>query len=151
MKHPAKPQERLNPLNDYLFFKVSGLLLFCKCYCYWAYAVLPFLYYALNVSCAITGRGEKGDEEQLIGFLNAVLSRTRTSPIASVEIIENKTFTAEIAGNKASVLDIRAVLQDSTKVNIEVQLRNYGNMDKRSLFYWSKEYTRSLEQGQDYN
>ncbi|MDR2477085.1 MAG: Rpn family recombination-promoting nuclease/putative transposase [Treponema sp.] len=71
--------------------------------------------------------GEKGDEEQLPGFLNAVLRRTRKTAIVSVEIIENKTF------------------------NIEVQLRNYGNMDKRSLFYWSREYTRSLDQGQDYN
>jgi predicted transposase/invertase (TIGR01784 family) len=28
--------------------------------------------------------------------------------------------------------------------------RNLGNMDRRSLFYWSREYTKSLEAGQDY-
>jgi predicted transposase/invertase (TIGR01784 family) len=59
-------------------------------------------------------------------------------------------FTAEVIGDKSSILDIRAVLEDGTRVNIEVQLRNLGNMDRRSLFYWSREYTKSLEAGQDY-
>ena len=32
----------------------------------------------------------------------------------------------------------------------EVQLRNEHNMDKRSLFYWSEEFVKSLKKGQDY-
>jgi predicted transposase/invertase (TIGR01784 family) len=94
--------------------------------------------------------GEKGDEAQLLGFLNAVLRRTGRDKIVSVEILEHKTFTADVIGDKTSILDIRAVLADGTKVNIEVQLRNLGNMDKRSLFYWSREYTKGIEAGQDY-
>ncbi|MDR1933729.1 MAG: Rpn family recombination-promoting nuclease/putative transposase [Spirochaetales bacterium] len=94
--------------------------------------------------------GEKGDEQQLSGFLNAVLRRTGKDKLISVEILENKIFTAEILGNKSSVLDIRAVLPDGTKTNIEVQLRNLGNMDKRSLFYWCLEYIQGIEAGQDY-
>ncbi|GHU17279.1 transposase [Spirochaetia bacterium] len=94
--------------------------------------------------------GEKGDEEQLLAFLNAVLKRTGKNQLVSVEILENKTFTAEVIGDKSSILDIRAILEDKTRVNIEVQLRNLGNMDRRSLFYWSQEYTRSLDAGQDY-
>ncbi|MDR1914461.1 MAG: Rpn family recombination-promoting nuclease/putative transposase [Clostridiales bacterium] len=109
--------ERLNPLNDYLFMKYMG---------------------------------EKGDEEQLLSFLNAVLQRTDKNGITAVEIIENRMFSAETIGDKASILDIRAVLIDGTKVNIEVQLRNVGNMDKRSLFYWSREYTKGIEAGEDY-
>jgi hypothetical protein len=38
---------------------------------------------------------EKGDEEQLSAFINAVLGRTGKDAIASVEIIENRTITAE--------------------------------------------------------
>jgi predicted transposase/invertase (TIGR01784 family) len=104
----------------------------------------------LNDYLFVKVMGEKGDEEQLLGFLNAVLKRTRKDRLVSVEILENKTFTAEVLGDKSSILDIRAVLEDNTKVNIEVQLRNAGNMDRRSLFYWSREYTKSLEAGQDY-
>jgi predicted transposase/invertase (TIGR01784 family) len=94
--------------------------------------------------------GEKGDEIQLLGFINAVLRRTGENRFRSVEILENKTFTPEVIGDKSSVLDVRAVLHDSTRTNIEVQLRNQHNMDRRSLFYWSKEYADSLEAGQDY-
>jgi len=94
--------------------------------------------------------GEKGDEVQLLGFINAVLHRTGENQFTSVEILENKTFTPEVIGDKSSILDVRAVLQDSARTNIEVQLRNQQNMDRRSLFYWSKEYTDSLKAGQDY-
>jgi predicted transposase/invertase (TIGR01784 family) len=112
-----QPAGRLNPLNDYLFFKVMG---------------------------------EKGDEQQLLGFLNAVLGRNGEDRLVSVEILENKTFTAEVIGNKSCILDIRAVLGDGTRVNVEVQVRNQGNMDRRSLFYWSQEYIGRLQAGQDY-
>jgi len=94
--------------------------------------------------------GEKGSEIQLLGFLNAVLDRAESNKLVSVEIIENKTLSAESIGAKASVLDVRAMLEDGTRVNIEVQLRNLNNFDKRSLFYWSKEYTKGIKSGQDY-
>ena len=94
--------------------------------------------------------GEKGNETQLLGFLNAVLGRKGSDQLATVEIIENKTLSAEPIGAKASILDVRAKLQDGSKVNIEVQLRNQGNFDRRSLFYWSKEYTKGIKAGQNY-
>jgi len=45
---------------------------------------------------------------------------------------------------------VRAILQGKTKVNIEVQVRNRHNMDRRSLYYWSREYSGSLKEGQNY-
>jgi predicted transposase/invertase (TIGR01784 family) len=94
--------------------------------------------------------GEKGDEVQLLGFLNAVLGKTGDNRFSSVEIIENKTFTPEAIGDKSVIFDVRAVLQGKTRVNVEVQLRNRHNMDRRSLFYWSREYNLSLKKGQDF-
>jgi predicted transposase/invertase (TIGR01784 family) len=41
----------------------------------------------------------------------------------------------------------KAVLQDGTRVNIEIQLQNEYNMDRRILFCWSKEYYKSLKRG----
>jgi predicted transposase/invertase (TIGR01784 family) len=113
----SQPPERLDPLNDYLFFKVMG---------------------------------EKGDETQLLGFLNAVLGRTGNDRLASVEILENKTFSAQVIGDKTSILDVRAALQDGTMINIEVQLRNLRNMDRRSLFYCSREFTKGLDAAMNY-
>jgi predicted transposase/invertase (TIGR01784 family) len=95
--------------------------------------------------------GEKGDEVQLQAFLNAVLQRTGKDHLQSVEILENRGFPADIKGDKASVLDVRAIMQDGTKVNIEVQLKNLHDMNKRSLFYWSREYAESIAAGQEYH
>jgi predicted transposase/invertase (TIGR01784 family) len=94
--------------------------------------------------------GEKGDEVQLLGFLNAVLRRTGKNHLKSVEIIGDTKLPAEIIGDKLGVLDVRALTDDRTHVNIEVQLRNLGTMDKRSLFYWSRDYSKSIEAGDDY-
>jgi predicted transposase/invertase (TIGR01784 family) len=94
--------------------------------------------------------GEKGDEVQLLGFLNAVLGKTGEDRFTAVEIVENKYLSPKVIGDKSSILDVRAVLQGKTRVNIEVQVRDEHNMDRRSLFYWSREYSVSLEAGQDY-
>jgi predicted transposase/invertase (TIGR01784 family) len=95
--------------------------------------------------------GEKGDEVQLLGFINAVLGKTGDDKFTSVEILENKTFTPEVIGDKTVTFDVRAVLHGKTKVNVEVQLRNKRNMNKRSLFYWSREFSKSLKKGQDFD
>jgi predicted transposase/invertase (TIGR01784 family) len=94
--------------------------------------------------------GEKGDEEQLCAFLNAVLGRERDAAIVSVEIIDNRTITAEVIGDKTNILDVRAITAAGERVEIEVQLQNLGNMDRRSLFYWSREFSTIMEAGQDY-
>jgi predicted transposase/invertase (TIGR01784 family) len=92
--------------------------------------------------------GEKGDEEQLLSFLNAVLNPTGDHAIRSIDMA--RTLTADIIGNKSSVLDVRAQIAEGTLVDIEVQLRNLGNMDRRTLFYWSWDYSKQLGAGQDY-
>lgn len=46
---------------------------------------------------------------------------------------------------------LSAVAEDGTRINIEVQLRDYGNMDRRSLFYWSREFASGLDRGGDYS
>ena len=94
--------------------------------------------------------GEKGDEPQLIGFLNAVLVPSGRKPIESLEILEKKTFVKDVLEGKSCVLDVVAILSDETRVNIEVQLHDKHNMDRRSLFYWSKLYTETMKMGNDY-
>ncbi len=44
-----------------------------------------------------------------------------------------------------------AAAEDGTRINIAVQLRGYGNMDRRSLFYWSREFAGGLDRGSDYS
>jgi predicted transposase/invertase (TIGR01784 family) len=105
----------------------------------------------LNDFMFLKTMGEKGCETQLLSFLNAVLERTGKGCIAGVEIIENTTLSAEALGAKKNILDVRASLADNTKINIEVQLCNKYNMEKRSLYYWSREFYQGIDAGQDYH
>jgi predicted transposase/invertase (TIGR01784 family) len=95
--------------------------------------------------------GEKGDEVQLTAFLNAVLKRTGKNRIESVEILEDKDLPAPVVGGKAGKLDVLARLADGTKVDIEVQLANQYNMERRSLDYWAWHYAKGIGSGQNYS
>lgn len=94
--------------------------------------------------------GEKGNEDILISFINAVLKRTNKEPIVEIEIIDNKQLTKEVINDKTGIIDVRARTAKGENVDIEVQLTDQGNMDKRTLFYWGKMYLENIKQGEDY-
>ena len=87
--------------------------------------------------------GEKGNEDILISFINAVLKRTNKEPI--IEIIDNKQLTKEVINDKTGIIDVRARTAKGENVDIEVQLTDQGNMDKRILFYWGKMYLENIK------
>jgi predicted transposase/invertase (TIGR01784 family) len=95
--------------------------------------------------------GEKGDEKQCLAFLNAVLASKSKQPVKLIKILENKTFTAEVVDDKTNILDVRVETDTGEKINIEVQLRDLKNIEKRTLFHWGREYTSSLSSGKNYN
>ena len=94
--------------------------------------------------------GEKGNEDILISFINAILKRTNKDPIVEIEIVDNKQLTKELILDKTGIIDVRAKTSKGENVDIEVQLTDQGNMDKRTLFYWEKMYLENIKQGQDY-
>jgi predicted transposase/invertase (TIGR01784 family) len=94
--------------------------------------------------------GEKGDEEQLIAFLNSSLEATGRPAIQSVNIQEAKDLPPLTLGGKLGRLDVLAVLADGSKVDIEVQRENEHNFIERSLCYWAMNYFRSIHSGDDY-
>jgi predicted transposase/invertase (TIGR01784 family) len=95
--------------------------------------------------------GEEGDEEQLLAFLNAVLADAREDPIKLVKILANRVITPEILGDKTSILDIHAVDEKSDIYELEVQQKDFHNMEKRTLLYWAREYAQAISEGMDYN
>lgn len=94
--------------------------------------------------------GEKGNEDILIAFINAVLKRTNKESIVEVEIIDNKQLTKELIEDKTGIIDVRAKTSRGENIDIEVQLTDQGNMDKRTLFYWGKMYLENIKQGEDF-
>ena len=94
--------------------------------------------------------GEKGDEPVLIAFLNAVLQKTRKEEIKEIVIKDNKELTKELINDKTGRIDVRATTVKGEEIDIEVQIKDQNNMDKRTLFYWSKLYLEGIKKGSDY-
>ncbi|MEJ8554833.1 Rpn family recombination-promoting nuclease/putative transposase [Tepidibacter sp. Z1-5] len=94
--------------------------------------------------------GENEAKDNLIAFLNAVLDRKDKERLISLEIIENKELTKEMMEDKTGILDVRAKTEDGTQINIEVQLTDQRNMDKRTLFYWGRLFNEGIKKGEDY-
>ncbi|MBF8983003.1 Rpn family recombination-promoting nuclease/putative transposase, partial [Lutibacter sp. B2] len=61
-----------------------------------------------------------------------------------------KELTREMMEDKTGILDVRAKTENGIQINIEVQLTNQHNMDKRTLFYWGRLFNENIAKGEDY-
>lgn len=91
--------------------------------------------------------GQKKNSDILKDLLQAILPNWN---IKNVEPRQEVQLETDFITDKVCRLDILATLDDGTKVDIEMQMRNYNDIEARSLFYTTREYHQSLENGQDY-
>ncbi len=91
--------------------------------------------------------GTEENKDLLISLVNSIV--TEADQIADLTIL-NPYNPKNFANEKLSILDIKAQGKDGTKFNIEIQLMDEGDYDKRALYYWAKLYTEQLLQGQSY-
>ena len=89
---------------------------------------------------------KKGNESILKDFLIGVLE----IPIEKVEVEAEVSLEKQLEENKLGRLDIVAVLNNNTIVNIEIQMINLHNFIERSLYYWSGNYYNDLKAGENY-
>lgn len=86
-----------------------------------------------------------GNEHLLKSFLSAILN----IEIQEIEI-KNPEMTKDSKESKLEILDIRAKINNDTLINIEMQVRDYKDMDKRSMAYTTKVYSDQLQVGDAY-
>lgn len=82
-------------------------------------------------------------------FVSAILAIPPES-ILTVRL-KNTFLWRKTQRQKQGILDVLAEMNDSTKINIEIQLKHYANWDRRQLFYLAKLYTEELRIGEDYS
>lgn len=70
--------------------------------------------------------------------------------IKSIDLDKNTILEKDIMSDKLGILDVRAILNNNTEVDIEIQVVNQKNIEKRLLFYWSKMYIKTIEKGEEY-
>ena len=93
--------------------------------------------------------GKPGNESILIAFLNAALKLPFENQITTVTLL-NPELNKEYKDDKRSAMDIRAVTTEGIHVNIEIQLANKYDMERRTLYYWAKMYTLQMREGMAY-
>ena len=93
--------------------------------------------------------GAQDNQDVLISFLNAVFEDAGQPLIASVEIL-NPFLEKDALSDKMSVLDVKARTESGMLLDVEIQLRDRRDMEKRTLFYWSKLFQGQLQEGDSY-
>lgn len=94
--------------------------------------------------------GKEERKQITIDFLNAVLMDTLHHPIRDLRF-SNAEMSPENESDKATRFDIACVLDSGEQVDVEVQVINEKNMERRTLYYWAQMYLMSLPRGYSYN
>ncbi|BCV22752.1 hypothetical protein hamaS1_28210 [Moorella sp. Hama-1] len=91
--------------------------------------------------------GSEEGKEALLGFLNAVLKPPSGREFTYVELLDRELDPASLL-DRGARLDVLARTVHGTLVNIEVQITNKYDIDRRTLFYWARLYQGQLGTGQ---
>lgn len=92
--------------------------------------------------------GVEENKDLLISLINSIVSAE--DHVAEVTLL-NPYNAQNFANDKLSILDIKAKGENGKLFNIEIQIADETNYDKRTLYYWGKLYTEQLKRGGDYS
>ena len=65
-------------------------------------------------------------------------------------IITNPEMPPESLGDKFCRLDINMIV-DNERIDLEIQVNNEGDYPERSLYYWAREFSTGLSEGEGYS
>ena len=93
--------------------------------------------------------GNEKKTKIIISFLNAILKLEGDQRINEVAII-NPYQLPRVAGEKASIIDVRAKDEKGRQFVIEMQVANVDGFDKRVQYYTSRDYSMQIDRGEQY-
>jgi predicted transposase/invertase (TIGR01784 family) len=92
--------------------------------------------------------GVEENKDLLISLINSIVgTEDQVSNITLLNPYNPKNFKQD----KLSILDVKATNQEGKRFNIEIQISDEADYDKRALYYWAKLYTEQLKVAQDYS
>lgn len=86
--------------------------------------------------------GVEENKDLLISLLNAIL--TKEDQVSEITLL-NPYNGKQHKNDKLSILDIKAKGVDGKRFNIEIQITDEANYDKRALYYWAKIFIEQLQ------
>jgi len=91
--------------------------------------------------------GVEENKDLLISLVNSIVGvEDQVKNVTLLNPYNPKNFSQD----KLSILDIKAEGEGGKRYNIEIQISDEADYDKRALYYWAKLYTEQLETGKDY-
>lgn len=84
-----------------------------------------------------------------LGLINSFFDFEGTAEIIDLAF-KDREMDPDREEGKGAVLDVLGECSDGTLVNVEIQLEQFEEMGRRSLYYWAKLYQRRLLKGEDY-
>ncbi len=88
--------------------------------------------------------GSEENKDLLISLINAIVSEQEQV----VEVnLKNPYNLADYRAGKMSILDIKARSENNRWFNVEMQISEDYNFDKRAIYYWAKLVTEQLSEG----
>lgn len=94
--------------------------------------------------------GSEDSKIRLISFLNAVVKFENNALIKDLTIIDPYNIP-QLLGMKDTFVDVKAVLDNDSKVIIEMQVLNHAGFEKRVLYNAAKNYSTQLLEGEQYH
>jgi len=92
--------------------------------------------------------GVEENKDLLISLINSIVGQDdQVKDVTLLNPYNPKNFKQD----KLSILDIKAKGIDGKRFNIEIQISDEADYDKRALYYWAKLYTEQLKVAQDYS
>ena len=91
--------------------------------------------------------GQTKNADLLKDLLESILTDMK---INEVEVNKDVSLERKIITDKLGILDVVATLDDGTRVDVEMQIKDYYNTVERSLFYGTGVYHENLDSGEDY-
>lgn len=92
--------------------------------------------------------GVEENKDLLISLINSIVGQDdQVKDVTLLNPYNPKNFRQD----KLSILDIKAKGVDSKRFNIEIQISDEADYDKRALYYWAKLYTEQLKVAEDYS
>ena len=92
--------------------------------------------------------GVEENKDLLISLINSIVGEEdQVNEVTLLNPYNPKNFNKD----KLSILDIKAKGEDGKRFNIEIQISDEADYDKRALYYWAKLYTEQLKVSEDYS
>lgn len=92
--------------------------------------------------------GVEENKDLLISLVNSIVSEE--DQVVDLELL-NPYNQKSFKKDKLSILDIKAKDKRGQLYNIEMQLSDEDDYDKRALYYWARVYAAQLEQAMNYS